>query len=380
MITVKGIFLKIRQTLGIQPKAPHSYYISDIGAKKWAYISYVIDAFWDDNNLNVHQNRREAIIINRIFTELGYNTYFHDYQNHDYRWLKKYKFDIVFGHEPNMEILSEMFPNALKIYYSTGSSRDHQNREVVTRTDAFNRKHNVKMPYKPVIPLHHGPEIADAVIQIGTIETVETFAEEIRPKIHTIRQSTTEAIRLPKRTIPNRNSFLLLTSAGNLYRGVQFVLDYFISHPEYQLHWVGTAEKDVIAAYNNTISSNIHIHGFMDTTSDDFLDIVANCSFLIYPSNSEGGAPGCVLLGMRLGLIPIITHWIRLIDFDGQYILRDCGIDGINEAINWVQGLTDEQINNMSTSCMQYVENNYTLQTFEEDFRNALKTIIHNKQ
>ena len=378
MITLKGVFLKVRKILGIQPKAPQSYIISDIGAKKWAYISYVIDAFWDNNNLNVHQNRREAIIINRIFNELGYNTYFHDYLNHDYRWLKKYKFDIVFGHDPNMAVLSKMFPNALKIYYSTGSSREHQNREVVTRTDEFNRKYNANIPYKPLIPLFHGPEIADAIIQIGTIETVNTFVEEIRPKFHTIHQSTTEAIRLPKQLSLSRNSFLLLTSAGNLFRGVQYVIDYFIAHPEYQLHWVGTAEEAVIEAYNNTISSNIHIHGFMDTTSDDFLDIVSNCSFFLYPSNSEGGASGCVLLCMKLGLIPIITHWIRLIDFDSQYILRDCSIEGIDEAMDWVQGLTDEQIHTMRDNCRHYIEDNYTLQTFEDDFRKALTTIIQN--
>lgn len=371
-----GFHTFVKRHIASNKRKRQSYYIKDIGTHRWAYISYIADIFHTCIAGNSHQNRREALIIGQVFNNMGYNTYIQQYDNNDYHRLRHYNFDIIFGLEPNIEAVAKLNPDALNIYYATGAYWQHQNNQVRLRTDEFNFRHSTSIPYRRLADEHFSAEHADAIIQIGNQTIIETYPPELRTKIHLVRQSTTEVSPLQRPRKVHRNQFLFIASSGNLLRGVPYLLDYFILHPESQLHWVGTQEEDVLAAYTNRITSNIHLYGFMDTTSPEFLAITQLCNFLIYPSGSEG-CPGSVLLGLKHGLIPILPRLLRLDGLNCGYILDGFTHDHIQHAVDWTNGLSDCEIRRQSYQCQNYANANFTLANFHNDFHKVLSHIIN---
>jgi len=354
-------------------------YVNDIGGKKWACISYVVRPFYDDlAQKNWHQNRRESLVVNQVFNELGYNTVVCDWAVDFDQISINQKFDIVFGLEPNFEKIIKRNPQALKIYYATGAYYAHQNREIKSRTDEFNKKFGTSAPYRRLAHAHNSCEIADAIIQIGGEEIKKTYPVAMREKISTVRQSTTPVVEIMP-IARDRAVFVHIASTGNLLRGVQYLLDYFIKHQELTLHWFGDVEDEVAAAYKDKITPNIHIHGFVNTTSEDFVRVVSTAVWQISLSGSEG-CPGSVLLGMKYGLIPILSHYLKLDNFEDAYYLTSYSIDDIDNAVKWGGGKSDEEVVEMQNRSVAYAHGNYNLATFYNDLKSTLRKIIESKK
>ena len=76
------------------------------------------------------------------------------------------------------------------------------------------------------------------------------------------------------------------------------VLDYFSNRSDLTLHVCGPIEneKEFVEIYKKELyfSDHIKTHGFIDLGSKKFEDILASCSFVIFPSCSEGGCPSVI--------------------------------------------------------------------------------------
>ena len=276
-----------------------------------------------------------------------------------------------------MESVAQLFPKAIKIFYGTCAYKDHQNTQVIRRTDEFNNKHNCQLPYRRLAVEHHSAEMADAIIQIGSYATLMTYPEYLRNKITLIHQSTTKTtIRSDSnRNTVNCNHYVYLGSVGNILRGLHYLLDYFIKHQEIELHVIGPVEEDVLEAYDNTLTPNIHLYGFLDTSTQLFHEIMTQCSFQFYISGSEG-CPGSLLTCLQHGLIPIMSPWVVPDGLNCGYILKEYAEQDITASVNWAKSLSTETIMEMRAACSEYVTQNYTLERFESDFSLALTQAI----
>lgn len=123
------------------------------------------------------------------------------------------------------------------------------------------------------------------------------------------------------------------------------MVEYFKAHPEFTLHVVGNADSDFIHTMGMDQCTNIHFYGFIDTSSEQFRGIARKCSFLVYPSCTEGGVPGAVINSMLYGIVPIVTRWAAFDEVENLgYLLEDMTIEAIVMAIDWSQSLSEREV------------------------------------
>lgn len=341
----------------------------------WVYVSYISDVFYKRDNetyMRGHQSRQETIEIVNVFNELGYNVFLSD-SNHPK--LPNRNFKILFGIEPGFVEAYRKYPEATKIYYATGAYSGHQNSMIINRTDGFSQKHHYKYPYNRLVVEYDNLEVADAILQIGSKYTVETYPKQHRDKIVTIHQSCvlspecTELVR----NYSNRKDYMWLGGGGCILKGLDLVVDYFKEHPELTIHIVGSIEEEFIKAYHHSFPSNVIFHGFMNVASEEFMCIVSACNFLIYPSCTEG-MPGSVITSMYYGIIPIVSRWAAFDEIDEMgYLLAGLDEESIQLAIDKVQKLSDEEVENLSLKCVKFAQNTYNLKKFKEEFKQYIQ-------
>lgn len=350
--------------------------------RKWAYISYIPEVYYhqkDKAYMHTHQNKREALIIGRIFHSLGYNVKvacFNAPTECDDR-----KYEIIFGLEPNFVTMSKKNPQALKIYYATGAYWKHQNSMIKSRTDLFNKKHEAHLPYIRLVDAHDSCETADVIFQIGSSFTIRTYPPKLQHKIKLINQSSnfSQACDLQyKLQAVSRKDFLWFGSSGSVLKGMDLVLEYFLSHPQYNLHIIGPTDDGFIDHYKQQIEncSNITLYGFLDTNSQLFMDLAYLCSFNIFPSGSEG-CPGSVISMMQMGVIPITSQWgaVEQIE-DYGYLLTDLSVEAIDNGIKWATTLPQEEFHKLIKENISYSTHTWNLKQFENEFSTALKECI----
>ncbi|RXE61349.1 glycosyltransferase [Muribaculaceae bacterium Isolate-004 (NCI)] len=346
------------------------------GNKKWAYIAYIPEALVREDiaYLNGHQNRREMKMIAECFLDNGYNIVVHDYQ--DKSSAPDHTYDVVFGLEPNFTICARQHPLATKVYYGTGAYSKYANAAVIGRTDEFNRKHGVAIQPRRLAPDDDCAEICDKILQIGSRNTIETYPEHLRQKIMLIDQSS-NFLRsdLSRLDVPMRNKFIWLGSSGSILKGVDLVIEAFMSHPELEIDLVGPIEEDVKAVYEHRLakSPNIRFHGFVDINSDKFLQIIRGTSFLIYPSVTEGGAPGAVIACMKLGIVPIVSKVASSDNCDNLgFVFENVSLESVEAALTWCKRLQNGEIYRLGSENIKE-STKYTIENFRTQFNNYVR-------
>lgn len=105
------------------------------------------------------------------------------------------------------------------------------------------------------------------------------------------------------------------------------------------------------------------------------MNIVSDTAFLIYPSVTEGGFPGAVIAGMKLGLVPLVSKIAapECIESCG-YQLNDISLHSIEQALQWSQNLSENQIKERSDAVVQY-STLFSIERFGQEFNRFLDDI-----
>lgn len=362
-------------------------YIRKENGEKWIFVSYLTDPFKKKNDPDFfkgHQNQQETLILDEILHELDLSYFFHHYAR-PLNFVNQ-EFDVVFGLEPNFGYLCNNSPKALKIYYATGAYYQHQNSMIRQRTDDFNKKYGVAYPYERLVPDHDSCEIADAIVQIGSAHTISTYPEALRKKITLLDQTCHEfdAVDLEKKIAGNsKRDFIWFGSRGSILKGLDLVLEYFLIHPDLNLHVVGPVEQSFVDIFGDKISEckNITFYGYLSVDSQTFRDLADRCAFLIYPSASEGGCPGSVLNLRRLGVIPILSLWASGEDISTHgYLLEDLSLDSIERAVTWGTQLSEEKLAELVHKNHQYVNEHHNKKRFKKQLESALRSLLEKRE
>lgn len=326
-----------------------------------------------------HQNVSEARSMFNIIKSKGYDVDVYDFNKR----IKSGKcYDIIFGLEPNFSKLLKNNKNCLPVYYATGAYYKHQNDMIISRTNDFNSRYSTAIPYRRLVEPHNSVRDAKYVLQIGTQSTIETYPVEFREKIRLIDQSSFPFNNIDiekKLEKSSKKDFLWFGSTGTILKGLDILIEYFIEHPEFNLHVVGPVESDVLDAIKSKykIQENILFYGFMNVSSIEFREILDVVSYIIFPSASEGGCPGSVLNAMKLGVIPITSKWASHDKITSLgYELKEISMVAIGQSVEWSQNLTDEERRELAFNSHQYVENKYSLERFEEQFNDFIDSLV----
>ena len=350
---------------------------------KWAIVSYVEQPFYYKKDLQFmmgHQTRREALEMGNILESLGYNYVIENYESKP-RFLNK-KFDLIFGHEPNFIQYANNNPKAIKIIYSAGTYFVQRNNSIKNRTDFYNSKHGTNIKYLRLIEPHNGFDIADKIFQIGNPVTIETFPQHLRQKIKLINQSSNFIGKCDideKIKNSQNNEFVWMGSVGSILKGLDLVLDYFLTRPDLRLSIIGKIDDDVYEYYKDSIEKAAHIkyYGFVDVNTDYFKNIITNASFIIFPSATEG-CPGAVISLMQNGLIPIVSKICSFPEVEEMgYVIKAISQDGIEDSVEWAISLPEKDRYNMQRKAYEYSTNKWSINTFKHDFREGIIYIIN---
>lgn len=322
-----------------------------------------------------HQNRREALVIGEVFKRLGYNYVMATYDrpiecDHEV-------YDVIFGEGPCFSIMAKRNPSALKIYYATTAYPEYQNRMVKERTDAFNQKHHTQLLYSRMSPsvLYDLP--IDAILQIGSSVTIQTYPMEWRDKVSLINQSSNILHHVnikEKMSLYDRTHFVWMGSSRSILKGLDLVLDFFLCHPELHLHVIGKMDPDFEAYYSPLLvdKANITLWGFQNVNSEEFSRILQKVTFCIYPSASEG-CPGAIVTLMKMGIISLVS---QVASFDGietcGFVMHSLTDKALAEAVEWSQSLSDDMIKQRMRQCIDTATQKWNLFSFEQEFENYM--------
>ncbi|MNJ97029.1 Glycosyl transferases group 1 [compost metagenome] len=361
-------------------------YVMKNSTNKWVFISYLSEPLYkigDDVYFNRHQNRREAIVIAESFYKKGFNVHIRRFDKPII--FTKRKYDIIFGLEPNFVYMSSRNEDALKIYYATGAYWEFQNSQIKNRTIEASKRFGHEFKLNRLVAPHNSPIIADHIMQIGTLNTVQTYPEQLRGKISLLRQSLTVSSDLYKENNKaeraKRSTFLWFGSKGSILKGLDLILPIFKTQTNFVLHIVGNMDDDFEEIYKREfLANNIFYHGFLDITDPNFLAIAEQCTFTIFPSCSEGGTPGSLLNTMYLGLIPITT---AICASPQMYELGEIvalNKKSIEDGIKKLQQLSDADLQLLALKNHNYIKDNYNLEIFQSDFcSNLTNLLVKNK-
>lgn len=346
-------------------------------------VCYLSEPFYhkdDSNYFKTHQNRRETLIMSSVFEELNWSYCFMRLDKPLFKDVSKY--DIIFGCGSSFVEACNKNVHATKIYYATGSYFAHQNKMIKKRTDDFNKKHDTHLKYSRLALIQNSNEISDAIIQIGSKYTLESYPQYLRYKIKPIHQTCFDFSNIfdcqRKFKEYGKNNFIFMGSKGSILKGLDIVLDFFEAHPELIVHLFGIIDNDFYKVYSNQLNQcpNIVNHGFKDISSKTFLDIAYTSPWVLLPSVSEG-CPGSVINCMKVGCIPIVTRYAACEEAaEVGFVMQEADILSLCNAIELALSFSDEEIEKRMKAAIEIASINYNETTFKKEFKNAIEGII----
>ena len=180
-----------------------------------------------------------------------------------------------------------------------------------------------------------------------------------------------------------RNYFLWFGSEGLVHKGLDLTLEAFAGMPDHHLYVCGPIQqdKDFEKAYFKELyqTPNIHTMGWVDVSSNDFVEIARNCLALIYPSCSEGQS-GAVVTCLQIGLIPLLSYESGVDVEDFGILLKNCSIDEIQLAVQQISGLPAKELKTMSRKAWEFARANYTREKYSKNYRVVIERIMTDHQ
>ena len=355
-----------------------------------ALISYVAHPFRypiKDNTFYTHSNIQEVLKIAELLHEKKYQVDIIDFNDPCVNPTQANKYQLLFGHQPNLDIFAEYNPKALIIPYTTGCSTHFQNRAELNRLDRLKMRRKVSLA-----PQLRATECkvmgkAAGIISIGTEYSRRTFPIKLQKKMRIITVSAPSffpfsKIKSSKNFTEAKQHFLWFGGSGAVLKGLDLLLDTFGGLPKQHLHIAGPIlrEKNFAKAYRKELSlPNIHYHSWVDIDSKKFEHLVKQCAYVIFPSASES-ISGSVAISMQSGLIPIVSKAAGIDTSKSGITLASSKLSFIKNAVKECSGLPTARIRYLSSRAYQTASKNYSLRTFVSQFGQALDSILEAQQ
>ena len=158
-------------------------------------------------------------------------------------------------------------------------------------------------------------ELADLVLLCGNQYTLETFPDRWRHKIRLFNYSLDERTWAPiPMTRRSPTDFVYVATHCGLRKGFLDVIDTWsaISPDVARLHVVGRLDSPYRELLAEANTGSVIVHGWIDSGSREYRDILRSCRFAYIPTWVEGQM-GTVLDVVFAGCVPVTT--------------RACGVD-----------------------------------------------------
>jgi glycosyltransferase involved in cell wall biosynthesis len=223
-------------------------------------------------------------------------------------------------------------------------------------------------------------DLADLVLLCGNQHTLDTFPERWRDKIRLFNYSLDEK-KWPPTPLSNRPStdFVYVATECGLRKGFLDVITAWskISPDVARLHVVGRLDSPYDRLLAETNTGSVIVHGWIDSGSREYRDLLRSCRFAYIPTWVEGQM-GTMLEVLFAGCVPITT---RACGVDDE-VLDQCQIvdamqpdkhrSVINDVINW----SFEEWAARSDELQRTARRRHSWTSFDHDVRGALARLL----
>jgi hypothetical protein len=353
---------------------------------KNALLSYIVRPFIKDSFS--HTNYYEARTWAKVLDELGYNVDIINYDNTRNIDLSKYDLICGFG-DVFQRYFEGNYNNSKTIYYATGMHVCHQNNATLARVKDVYSKKGVWLAKSARFvekTWTHQTTLVDGIIALGNEVCADSYRKYYDGPVYSLLapfyQTQNGEQIIKKRDISSMKHFLWFGSSGLIHKGLDLCLEYFSQNKDMFLHICGPIdnEPDFMATYKKELfaTSNIQMHGFIDIQSKEFETILSKCSFVIFPSCSEGGSPSVLTAIGNGGLIPIITKETT-IETGHQIWIDSFDYEGIDKAIKQSQKLSFKEIKEKQYKNLNFVRENHTQEIYYKKLKENVQSILETK-
>lgn len=376
-VKVVKIPSKIKQYKSISLKTKQA-------CKGQVLLSFRVEPFLDHSISEKHITAWMCTHFAESFLERGYSVDVIDYQ--DDSFIPKKDYDIFIDVHSNLERIGPLLNRGclriLLIIWTHWLFHNYANYK--RHLELQQRKNLVLKPKRQLQPTR-SIELSDLVIFSGNQFTLDTYGVVQKPIFRLpIPSQITCPFPEDKDYETSRTNYLYFSGFGAIHKGLDLLLNAFAEMPNYHLYVCCRLEdeKDFADAYHKELfhTPNIHNLGFVDVTSQEFIEVANKCIGMVSPSCSEGGS-GSVINGMHTGLIPIVSHTSG-IDIDDSFgmILNNCSIEEIRNTVRMISDLPPQKLKVMSRNAWEFARKNHTREIYREEFRKVLDDILHYKE
>ena len=352
----------------------------------FSYIPDVLGLPEDAPEFDRHTSRWHARTIGHLFAELGFIV--DGVRWDDETFIPQRDYDVVFDIYVNLvRWLPYLKPTAIKLVHCTGSDPYYQNLAELARIEALTRRRPGL--YTPRRLLAHPDRsryalyVADACSLLGNEHTLSTYPAQFHPKMHLVTPSTSylgATIKSPEALVPPEREFLWYFGTGAVHKGLDLVLEVFAGHPEWMLNVVGPVieELDFVALYQRELLGlpNIHYHGSLTPSGEEFRAITSRSFCFIAPSCSEATS-SAVVTCLRVGLFPIISKDAGVTMPAGCGVtLESVSIVAIEAAVSTVLALPEEVLAAQIAQSQAYAAELFTREHFRADMRTFIQQVL----
>jgi glycosyltransferase involved in cell wall biosynthesis len=324
-------------------------------------------------------NRGIAHEIVRGLNELGYVVDVINFDNTS--WRPRRHYDLFIGHagENFVQLAKQLSPEALRIYFATGTYWREANERLAKRLDGLAARHGVLLPAQRAASEaeEEANRLADAIVCIGNKAVARSYATfgKVFPLRNGVFPVTWQGW-LKKDFDAGKRHFLFFAGRGNVLKGLDLLLDAFLD-TDMHLHVCQHIESEFWALYGKECSRrpNIHIYGNVKMRSARFQSLAARCNWIISATCTEG-QPGAILECMGHGLIPIVSEAAH-IDVDPSLGLRieQCEVDAIRDVARSATMITAEECRVMAQGLVELIRVGYGADAFRRDFRDVIRSL-----
>jgi len=267
-----------------------------------------------------------------------------DYRYHSAGWIAQQLYNVLSQYGPVEYIDGEERPTGLKADLMVGHfwnfaaqcTNNHFKHRIAVYSIAnpdWTRKilhpladeHSVPFPHwdfpPPGFDNQQTLSSAEQILLIGNRSIAQTFPHVAQQKIHRINYSV-DTQHFNSGELKRRpHGFCYVATQCDLRKGFMDVLKTWqkLGLEQANLQVVGSMSEVWQQKFKQMNSGNIHYRGWVDSSSQQYLDILRSCRFAYIPSYSEGQM-GTLLEAIFCGCIPITTHMSGL----DERVLKHC--------------------------------------------------------
>lgn len=324
---------------------------------------------------NVHTNLQEMMQIIRVLIEMDFCIDVCACNNPDVALeMPTDYYDYILGFGDMFRLAKLYNPKAYCIMYMTENPYDISQKGEQERIDYFYERYGKKIGFvrTGVFYLKDDEQLADAVICLGE---KRYFRNDIVKRVYP------SAFKNPQYTENKCNrrcttNFMVFGVKGFVHKGNDLLVEVFAQHPEWKLYMCGREIEAECRRLGIQLPSNVINCGFIDVASEQFMDLASICPFVLLPSCSEGMSTS-LLTCMRHGQIPVTMRGTGMDELQ-EYceFFDDYHLDSIEKKLESLSGMGNEQVQKYSDKIYEYANQEFTLQKFSSNIRDAIENLV----